>query len=145
MLQAKDGMVVHTNNERVRSTRKLLYELMLSDHPRDCLSCSRNQNCEFQKLGELMQIDEFRFEGAKSKEFIDDSSPSITRDLSKCILCRRCVEVCNEIQGVGILNPQNRGFNTVIGPADNLPLNSVNCCLAGIYSLSVGALQEKIL
>ena len=67
------------------------------------------------------------------------------KDLSKCILCRRCVEVCNEIQGVGILNPQNRGFNTVIGPADNLPLNSVNCTYCGQCTTvcPVGALQEK--
>jgi len=86
-----EGMVIHTNSDRVRKARKVLYELMLSDHPKDCLKCLRNQNCEFQKLGELIQVDESRFEGAKSKDYIDETSPSIVRDNSKCILCKRCV------------------------------------------------------
>lgn len=145
MTVVREGMVVRTNTEKVKKTRKLLYELMLSDHPRNCLSCARNQNCEFQKLGELMQINEFRFEGEKSKTFIDNSSPSITRDTSKCILCRRCITVCNQIQGVGVLNVQKRGFKSVIGPADELPLNSVNCAFCGQCTTvcPVGALQEK--
>jgi NADP-reducing hydrogenase subunit HndD len=141
----REGMVVHTNSEKVKKARKVLYELMLSDHPRDCLGCSRNQNCEFQKLGELMQINDFRFEGEKSKTFIDNNSPSIVRDSSKCILCRRCITVCNQIQGVGVLNVQKRGFKSVIGPADELPLNSVNCAFCGQCTTvcPVGALQEK--
>lgn len=145
MVEVKEGMVVYTNSKRVKQARKLLYELMLSDHPRDCLSCSRNQNCEFQKLGELIQINEFRFEGERSKSFVDDSSPSVIRDTSKCILCRRCVTVCNQIQGVGVLNVQKRGFKTVIGAADELPLNSVNCTFCGQCTTvcPVGALQEK--
>ena len=145
MVAVKEGMVVRTNTEKVKKARKLLYELMLSDHPRNCLSCTRNQNCEFQKLGELMQINEFRFEGEKSRTFIDAGSPSIVRDTSKCILCRRCVTVCNQIQGVGVLNVQKRGFKTVIGPADELPLNSVNCAFCGQCTTvcPVGALQEK--
>lgn len=145
MVAAKEGMVVKTNTEKVKKARKLLYELMLSDHPRNCLSCTRNQNCEFQKLGELMQINEFRFEGEKSRSFIDDGSPSIVRDTSKCILCRRCVTVCNQVQGVGVLNVQKRGFKTLIGPADELPLNSVNCAYCGQCTTvcPVGALQEK--
>lgn len=145
MIPVREGMVVHTNTEKVRKARKMVYELMLSDHPRDCLSCSRNQNCEFQKLGELMQIDAFRFEGEKSKAFTDTSSPSIVRDTSKCILCRRCVTVCNQIQGVGVLNAQKRGFKTVIGPADELPLNTVNCAYCGQCTVvcPVGALKEK--
>ncbi len=145
MVAVREGMVVGTNTEKVKKARKLLYELMLSDHPRNCLSCTRNQNCEFQKLGELMQINDFRFEGEKSKTFVDDSSPSVVRDTSKCILCRRCVTVCNQIQGVGVLNVQKRGFKSVIGPADELPLNSVNCAFCGQCTTvcPVGALQEK--
>lgn len=141
----REGMVVRTNTEKVKKARKLIYELMLSDHPRDCLSCRRNQSCEFQKLGELMQINEFRFEGEKSKTFTDESSPSLVRDTSKCILCRRCITVCNEIQGVGVLNVQKRGFKSVIGPADELPLNTVNCAFCGQCTTvcPVGALQEK--
>ncbi len=145
MAQVKEGMVVNSNSEKVKQARKILYELMLSDHPRNCLSCARNQNCEFQKLGELVQIDEFRFEGERSKTFVDESSPSIIRDTSKCILCRRCVTICNQIQGVGVLNAQKRGFKTVIGAADELPLNSVNCTYCGQCTTvcPVGALQEK--
>ncbi len=144
LVPVREGMVVHTNTDKVRKARKVLYELMLSDHPRDCLSCSRNQNCEFQKLGELIQITEYRFEGDKSRTFMDNSSPSITRDTSKCILCRRCITVCNDIQGVGVLNVQKRGFKTVVGPADELPLNSVNCANCGQCTIvcPVGALVE---
>ena len=145
MVQATEGMIVHTNTEKVKKARKVLYELILSDHPKDCLNCSRNQNCELQKLGETIQVKEHRFEGQTSKNIVDESSPSITRDMSKCILCRRCVTVCNEIQGVGVLNAQKRGFKTVIGPAEDLPLNNVNCVFCGQCTTvcPVGALQEK--
>jgi len=145
MVPAREGMVVKTNSERVRHARRLLYELILSDHPKDCLSCSRNQSCELQKLGELLRVNECRFEGEKARSTVDNLSPSIVRDTSKCVLCRRCVTVCNEIQGVGILNPQNRGFNTVIGPAAELPINSVNCTYCGqcMMVCPVGALEEK--
>ncbi len=141
----QEGMVVHTNSARVRKSRKVLYELMLSDHPKDCLACSRNQNCELQKLGEVIQIDDFRFEGDKSKNIIDDSSPSIVRDTSKCILCRRCVTMCNEIQGVGILNAQQRGFETEIAPGEDIPLGSVACTYCGQCTTvcPVGALKEQ--
>jgi len=145
MVEVQEGMVVHTNTERVRKARKVLYELMLSDHPKNCLSCRRNQNCELQKLGELIQVDESRFEGEMSSKPCDSSSPSIMRDLSKCVLCRRCVTVCNEIQGVGVLNAQNRGFETTIGPGEDLQLNSVNCVYCGqcVAVCPVGALQER--
>ncbi|NLC67980.1 MAG: 2Fe-2S iron-sulfur cluster binding domain-containing protein [Clostridiaceae bacterium] len=141
----REGMVVRTNTEEVRKTRKLIYELVLSDHPKDCLNCARNQDCELQKLGEIIQISESRFEGEKSKVKIDDSSPSIIRDSSKCVLCRRCVTVCNEIQGVGILNAQQRGFRTTIAPAADLPLSSVDCSYCGQCTTvcPVGALQEN--
>jgi len=145
MVPVKEGMVVRTNTERVRKARKLLYELMLSDHPDNCLSCQRNQNCEFQKLGEIIGISKERFDGEMYMSKVDDSSPSIVRDTSKCILCRRCVTVCNGIQGVGILNAQNRGFRTVIGPPGTLALNTVNCTYCGQCTVvcPVAALQEK--
>jgi NADH-quinone oxidoreductase subunit G/NADP-reducing hydrogenase subunit HndD len=143
--KVKDGMKVYTNSERAKKARRIIYELLLSDHPKNCLSCERNQNCEFQKLGAMIQIEDSRFEGEKSKPEIDDSSPSIVRDASKCLLCRRCVIVCNEIQGVGVLNIQNRGFDAVIAPAAELPLNSVNCTNCGQCTLvcPVDAIKEK--
>lgn len=143
MTKITEGMVIHTNSDKVRKARKVLYELLLSDHSKDCLSCKRNQNCELQELGRTLGIEETRFNGARS-DFVLDSSFSITRDMSKCILCRRCVTVCNEIQGVGILNAQNRGFDTVIGPTMDLPIGSVNCTYCGQCTVvcPVGALKE---
>ncbi len=145
MVHVQEGMNVNTNSEKVHTARKLIYELILSDHPRDCLSCFRNQHCEFQKLGEFIQITEFRFEGEKSKNYVDMSSPSIVRDTSKCILCRRCISVCNNIQGVGAINVSKRGFETVIGPPCDLPLNSIDCAFCGQCTLvcPVAALQAK--
>src|SRR5665647_770399 len=143
MTKVSEGMVVTTNSEKVRKMRKVLYELLLSDHSKDCLSCKRNQSCELQELGKTLGIEETRFEGIQSEHIID-ASIAITRDMSKCILCRRCVTVCNEIQGTGILNAQNRGFNTVIGPAMDLPIGEVNCAFCGQCTVvcPVGALKE---
>lgn len=143
--EVKEGMIIHTNSERVRNTRKVIYELMLSDHPKNCLTCWRNQNCELQELGNLIQIDEYRYEGAKSKDFIDNSSPSIVRDSSKCVLCRRCVTVCNQIQGVSLMNPHHRGFSTFIGPSEDELLGESICTNCGqcVLVCPVGALKEK--
>lgn len=138
-----EGMIVHTNTQRVRKARKVLYELLLSDHPKNCLSCSRNQSCELQALGELLGVKDDRFEGGRQKSEYE-VSPSVTRDMGKCILCRRCVTACNEIQGVGVINAQNRGFKTVISPAMELPLEDVNCTYCGQCTVvcPVGALTE---
>ena len=138
-----EGMVVKTNTQKVRHARRVLYELLLSDHDKQCLSCSRNQSCELQELGKTLGVYETRFDGEHS-EYNSDTSVSITRDMSKCVLCRRCVTVCNEIQGVGILNAQNRGFDTVIGPAMDLPIGTVNCTFCGQCTVvcPVGALKE---
>jgi NADH-quinone oxidoreductase subunit G/NADP-reducing hydrogenase subunit HndD len=143
--EVKEGMVVYTNSEKVRRVRKVLYELMLSDHPKNCLGCLRNQNCELQDLGTLIQVDEFKYEGVKSKELIDSSSPSIIRDSSKCILCRRCVTVCNEIQAVGLMNPHHRGFATFIGPTEDEMLGESICTNCGqcVLVCPVGALKEN--
>lgn len=143
--EVKEGMNIHTNSERVRSVRKVIYELMLSDHPKECLRCWRNQNCELQELGNLIQVSEFRYEGAKSKDIIDCSSPSIVRDSSKCILCRRCVTVCNDIQGVSLMNPHHRGFSTFIGPSEDELLGESVCTNCGqcVLVCPVGALKEK--
>lgn len=143
--EAKEGMVVQTNTQRVRSVRKINYELILSDHNKECLSCWRNQNCELQELGSLIQVDDYRYEGARSKDFVDISSPSIVRDTSKCILCRRCVTICNEIQGVGLMNPHHRGFSTFIGPSEDELMGESICTNCGqcVLVCPVGALKEK--
>ncbi len=141
--KAREGMVVRTNTDKVRKARRVLYELMLSDHNQDCLACSRNQSCELQELGKTLGVDSSRFEGERLPSVLD-SSISITRDLSKCILCRRCVTICNEIQGTSILNAQNRGFATVIGPSMDLALGEVDCAFCGQCTVvcPVGALSE---
>ena len=146
MTKVREGMVIHTNTEAVRKTRKILYELLLSDHRKDCLSCTRNQNCELQRLGEAIQINDVRFEGEKSKNISEDRNPSIHRDMTKCILCRRCVTICNEIQGVGVLNAQNRGFKTEIGPCEEFELMDLNCTFCGQCTsvCPVGALNEIV-
>ncbi|MDD4640024.1 MAG: NADH-dependent [FeFe] hydrogenase, group A6 [Bacteroidales bacterium] len=143
--EAKEGMVINTNTERVRQVRKVLYELILSDHPKECLSCWRNQNCELQDLGNTIQVSDHRFEGERSKEFVDLSSPSIVRDSSKCILCRRCVTTCNQVQGLGLMNPHKRGFSTFIGPSDDELLGESVCTNCGqcVLVCPVGTLKEK--
>ena len=126
-----DGMVVHTNTPRVRRARKVLYELILSDHPTDCLHCGRSNNCELQQLGEVLQVKTSRFEGARAKAEGDRSNPSIVRDASKCILCRRCVVMCGEVQGIGVVQPQRRGFLTGIGPGGDGLLGTEACTYCG--------------
>ena len=86
-----EGLAVHTNSQKVHQARKFTVELLLSAHPQDCLICVKNRKCELQKLAEELGIREIRFQGEKPKPRIDDSNPSIRRDASKCILCRRCV------------------------------------------------------
>ena len=143
LTQVREGMVVHTNTKTVRDARKMIYELMLSDHIQDCLNCTRNQSCELQALGKLLGVESSRFEGEHSRYHVD-ASVSITRDMSKCVLCRRCVTVCNQVQQACVLFPQNRGFATEISPAMNLPIGTVSCAMCGQCTVvcPVGALKE---
>ncbi len=143
MVKIREGMVIHTNSAKARQARKLNCELILSDHPQDCLSCERNGQCELQHLAKTLGITEARFKGERSAS-IQDMSPSITRDTSKCILCRRCVSVCNNIQKIGVLNAQNRGFKTVIAPAGGKSISEVDCMNCGqcVAVCPVNALSE---
>lgn len=142
---ASNGLVVYTNTERVRKARRFSVEMLLSNHPFECLTCSRNQNCELQALATQLGIREVRFTGDKSGGRIDESSPSIRRDQTKCVLCRRCVTVCQEIQSVTALYTQGRGFDTRVEPAFERDINEVACTNCGQCSLvcPVGAITEK--
>lgn len=139
-----EGMVVNTNNSRVRSTRKSTLELILSDHNSNCLECIRNQNCELQTLANVYGIRGNAFVGNKSMGDIDDKSFSIVRDASKCIKCGRCVAACQK-QEIGVLSFINRGFTTKIGPAFDVSMADAPCVYCGqcIIACPVGALYEK--
>ncbi|MBP7164566.1 MAG: [FeFe] hydrogenase, group A, partial [Firmicutes bacterium] len=141
---AAQGMVVHSNTRQVREARRAVLELIISNHPFDCLTCVRSGSCELQALAESLGIREIRFAGAKAHHAVDDSTPSIVRDPDKCILCRRCVAVCEQVQGVSAINVSGRGFNSVVSPAGQLPLGDAACTLCGqcILVCPTGALSE---
>lgn len=143
--RAMEGMVVKTNTKTARDARRLSVELMLANHPWDCNACLRNNNCELQTLAKEMGITEVRFPYAKETKAIDASTPALVRDMNKCILCRRCVTVCQEIQGVSSLSPRFRGFDTVIGAGAGEELNDAVCVQCGQCSAicPVGAIYEK--
>ncbi|WP_427340917.1 NADH-dependent [FeFe] hydrogenase, group A6 [Caloranaerobacter sp. DY30410] len=145
VLSVREGMVVRTNTKRVREARKATLELLLSNHHRECLTCTRNGNCELQTLADELGIKDISFEGEKTVAPVDTSSPSIVRDPQKCILCGRCVSVCQDVQTVGVLDFTNRGFKTVVGPAFDKGIGNVPCINCGqcIAVCPVGALREK--
>ena len=141
-----EGMKVYTNTQKVIDSRKTSLELILSTHKKECLSCVRNGNCELQKLCEQFGVsDAHRFEGVMNEYEIDNSAPHMSRDNSKCILCRRCVAVCEKNQSVGVIGANERGFNTNISSAYELPLDSTSCVYCGqcITACPVGAIYEK--
>lgn len=140
-----EGLEVFTNTPKVREARKAVVELLLSNHPQDCLKCTRSQKCELQDLAKKLGITDIRFTGEISAFPKDTSSKSIERNPDKCVLCRRCVAICNQVQGVSVLNAINRGFEAIVAPAFNHPLDSVNCTLCGqcINVCPVEAIKEK--
>jgi len=140
-----EGMVVRTNTPAIRQARKLNLELIMSNHLRECLTCPRSTSCELQQLASDLGIEELRFAGEMPPYGPDLSSPSLVRDPRKCILCRRCVSVCEKVQQVCAIAPQERGFNTVIAPAFLDPLGSVACINCGQCALvcPTAAIHEK--
>ncbi len=141
-----EGMEVITNSKRVFDARRTNLQLLLSNHRRECLSCIRSGNCELQKLCHDYGVDdEGKFDGAMTPANLDTSATHMVRDNSKCILCRRCVAVCDKIQDAAVIGINKRGFNTHIGCAFDVPLNSVACVECGqcIAVCPTGALYEK--
>ena len=143
--KVEEGMVVHTNTPNVIDSRRTILDLIVSNHNRDCLTCIRNGNCELQDLCNKFGIRKVQYEGEKLEHEIDDKSPSIVRDFSKCVLCRRCVATCKNVQNIGAIGSANRGFESCISTTYGCSLNDVNCTLCGqcIEACPVGALHEK--
>ena len=142
----KEGMVVNTNSPEALKYRKDIVELLLSDHPKDCLSCVKSGNCELQDIAAELGIRKVRFsDGEQSSAPIDTSTKSIIKDHSKCILCRRCETMCNEVQTVGVLSEINRGFGTQVSTFFCDDLIDTNCTFCGqcISVCPTGALVEK--
>ena len=143
--KAENGMVVHTDTPEVIEARKTVLDLILSNHPKDCLKCKRSGNCELQDLAIKLNVQEIEYEGEMIKHEIDDKSPSLVRDSNKCVLCRRCVGACKKVQEIGAIDSVNRGFKSNVSTAENESLADVDCTFCGqcIEACPTGALQEK--
>ncbi|MBR3697822.1 MAG: [Clostridia bacterium] len=143
--KCEEGMVVHTHTKKVMDARKMVLDLTLSNHHKDCLTCVRSGNCELQKLAIQYNVKEIEYAGEQSEHTVDDKSPSIVRDFNKCVLCKRCVATCKNVQDIGAIEATNRGFESCISTACDASLNDVDCTFCGqcIMSCPVGALREK--
>ncbi|HAC73319.1 MAG: NADH-dependent [FeFe] hydrogenase, group A6 [Petrimonas sp.] len=141
--EAQNGMVINTHNIRVLNARKTVLKLIISDHPFDCLVCAKSGQCELQHLATQFGIRSMPYGGEQS-HYRKDTSPSIIRDVDKCILCRRCEMVCNEVQTVGALSAVNRGFMAVVAPAFEMNLEKSPCTYCGqcVSVCPTGALTE---
>lgn len=145
VLPVTEGMVVKTNTAQVREARKTVLELLLARHERECLTCSRNLNCELQKLSDEMGIKELSYQGENVVYTVDEASPAIVRNQNKCILCGRCLNVCKKVQHTGAIDFARRGVKTTVTTAFDKGLTEVNCINCGqcIKVCPVGALSEK--
>lgn len=126
-----EGMKIKTDTKKSVKARRTVVELLLSDHPKDCLICEKNTDCELQTLAADLGIREVKYEGEMSTYPIDKSSHSIVRNMDKCILCRRCETMCNEVQTVNVLSGVGRGFETVVGASFDLPMHETTCTFCG--------------
>ncbi len=139
-----EGMVVKTNTIRAIKNRRTILDLLLSDHPKDCLTCAKNDNCQLLKLAQEMGLHKIRYEGEISTAALDIANESIARDMSKCIMCRRCEFACNDIQTVGILSAVGRGFTANMAAGADTELTATKCTFCGqcVSACPVGALTE---
>lgn len=140
-----EGMEVYTNTKRVIRARRAIIELLLSDHPQECAMCEKNLKCQLQKIASKMNIREIPYVGEISKENVYIKSHAIKRNPAKCILCGNCVEVCNNVQTVGVLTYHQRGFKTQVGPAFNDNLDFTKCVSCGqcVNVCPTGALSQS--
>jgi NADH-quinone oxidoreductase subunit G/NADP-reducing hydrogenase subunit HndD len=140
----EEGMEVQTRSSRVINARRTIIQLLLASHPFDCLTCSKNGSCELQSLAAEYGIDRVPFEGKTRHHYTDFSSPSIIREPDKCILCGRCVRICEEIQGVAAIDFTRRGFDTMVLPPFEMDLSETTCVNCGQCTLAcpTGALHE---
>ena len=140
----EEGMEVQTQSPRVINARRTIIELLLASHPFDCLTCPKNGYCELQSLASEYGIDRVPFKGKTRHHYTDFSSPSIIREPDKCILCGRCVRICEEIQGVAAIDFTRRGFNTMVLPPFEMDLSETTCVNCGQCTLAcpTGALHE---
>ena len=129
--EPRDGMVIYTHTERLRKHRKLIVELLLAAHCRDCTTCNKHGNCTLQTLAYQLGVDHVRFANHREEMPIDRSSYAIVRDPNKCVLCGNCVRVCSEIQGIGVLGFAHRGTDATVVPAFNRNLSETNCVSCG--------------
>jgi Fe-S-cluster-containing dehydrogenase component len=143
--ECTEGMEVKTHSLRVLNSRRTVVELLLSDHPKDCLTCLKSGRCELQSLANMMGIREIHCEAtAAMSTYRKDASPAIIRDMDKCVMCRSCETVCNDVQTVGALSAVNRGFMAVVAPAFEQELTDSPCTFCGqcVAVCPTGALTE---
>jgi len=140
-----EGMVVHTDTDGVNEVRRRIVELLLSDHPDDCLTCPKNQHCELQRIAAYVGIDHQRFKKVERPVIIDSSNPFFIRDSSKCVLCGKCVRICEEVQGVGVLEIFNDGVSSRIITVGDKPILESVCesCGQCVAKCPTGALMPK--
>ena len=129
--EPRDGMVIYTHTERLRKHRKLIVELLLAAHCRDCTTCDKHGKCKLQQLAYQLGVNKVRFENHREEQPVDFSSPSIVRDPNKCVLCGNCVRACSELQGIGVLGFAHRGTDAIVTPAFNRPMSETNCVGCG--------------
>lgn len=143
--KVEEGMKIKTNTPAINESRKVILDLILSSHNRTCLTCVRNGNCELQTLAEKFGMAEIEYPGKEVEPHIDDLSPSIVRDASKCIMCKRCVATCKNLQKISAIDVAGRGFKSHISTTNEASLNDVNCTNCGqcIQACPTGALREK--